>query len=112
MGCTASLQRIDHTPIDDPLAETGAGDGTVAAASTATTGSWDTTTAADADHVFLYSRSTFQPLDHDPATSGTYPCGIQGGDIVGYYQANGRNHGFLYNGSTYTNHRRSSPRAA
>ena len=34
---------------------------------------------------------------------GTFPSGISGGNIVGWYvDANGYAHGFLYNGSTYT----------
>jgi hypothetical protein len=34
---------------------------------------------------------------------GTYARGIDGGKIVGYYQdSGGTNHGFLYNGSSYT----------
>jgi len=33
--------------------------------------------------------------------SNTYPYGIDGGNIVGYY-SDGSTHGFIYDGTTYT----------
>ena len=85
------------------------------------------TDGADA-HGFLYSNGEFTILDHPNAGAvenptlippggysyllgsyqfdgwgGTFPSGISGGNIVGWYvDANGYAHGFLYNGSAYT----------
>jgi hypothetical protein len=51
--------------------------------------------------------TSYQTLDDPNAgtgrNSGTYPLGIDGGNIVGYYaDSSGNSHGFLYNGATYT----------
>jgi len=45
---------------------------------------------------------TFTTINY-PGASATFPTGIDGKNIVGYYwDASGNSHGFLYNGSTYT----------
>src|SRR5579864_7408962 len=44
---------------------------------------------------------TFTTLDV-PAGTDTEAAGISGGTIVGIYSANGVNHGFVYNGGTFT----------
>jgi hypothetical protein len=65
-------------------------------------------------HGFLFNGSTYTTLDDPNAggpysefyydvTGGTWVCGIEGNNIVGYYTDNSGNvHGFIYNGSTYT----------
>ena len=46
---------------------------------------------------------SFTTIDYPGAYYGTEPLGIDGNNIVGYYEyADVKNHGFLYNGSTYT----------
>lgn len=37
-----------------------------------------------------------------PGAGGTYITGIDGSNIVGYYVASGKYHGFLYNGASWT----------
>jgi hypothetical protein len=64
---------------------------------------------AAGSHGFLYNGTTYTSFD-DPLAlpnqigeNGTYPTGIDGNNIVGYYgNSFGRRHGFLYNGSAFT----------
>ena len=37
-----------------------------------------------------------------PGASGTRAYGIDGSNIVGYYERDGDIHGFIYDGTTYT----------
>jgi hypothetical protein len=46
-------------------------------------------------------RAGFVTIDV-PGATGTHVQGISGNNIVGYYQNATGQHGFLYNGSTYT----------
>src|SRR5215469_4223673 len=48
------------------------------------------------------AKAGFKTLDVPSATGGTFVWGIDGGNIVGYYTDGTGDHGFLYNGSTYT----------
>ncbi|HLI86737.1 MAG TPA: hypothetical protein VKV17_22720 [Bryobacteraceae bacterium] len=96
------------TPINDPLAGSGYGQGTYA---------WSINTAgavagyyvnSSGTHGFLDRNGVFTTLDDPNANYGTYALGINNlGEIVGYYVDNlGVNglayHGFLYNGSFTT----------
>ena len=52
---------------------------------------------------FSYNGTTYTTLNVPSATQGTFPLGIDGTNIVGYYRSSGAfTHGYLYNGSTYT----------
>lgn len=67
-------------------------------------------------HGFLYNGTGFTTLDDplydgaayataedpDPFDLGTFVTGISGNNIVGYYYGANGEHGFLYNGSTFT----------
>jgi hypothetical protein len=65
-------------------------------------------------HGFLFDGSAYTMLDAPAAagvyvlsdmdnTGGTFPMGISGDSVVGYYTAtNGVTHGFLYRGGTFT----------
>ena len=67
--------------------------------------------AAGVFYGFLYNGSSYTTID-DPSAShtfnnsgydGTAALGVSGSTIVGaYYDSSGVEHGFLYNGSTYT----------
>jgi hypothetical protein len=48
------------------------------------------------------AKAGFTTLDDPSATGGTYAWGIDGRNIVGYYTDKTGDHGFLYNGSSYT----------
>src|SRR5262249_4045185 len=46
---------------------------------------------------------TFTTLDGPAGTNATFARGINGsGQIVGYYDSNGSERGFIYSGGTYT----------
>src|SRR5262249_30448272 len=46
---------------------------------------------------------TYATLDDTSATPGnTFPQGVSGNNVVGYFVNGAGTHGFLYNGSTYT----------
>ena len=51
-------------------------------------------------HGFSYDGTTYTTLDV-PGASDTYPYGIDGINIVGWYR-DSSDHGFFYDGSTYT----------
>src|SRR5216110_212431 len=51
----------------------------------------------------VHAQYTYSTLDYPSTTSGTAAYGISGNNIVGFYtDSSAVNHGFLYNGSTYT----------
>jgi len=53
-------------------------------------------------YVAGHTRADWITLDY-PGSSATHACGIDGANIVGYYfDASGREHGFLYDGTTWT----------
>lgn len=50
---------------------------------------------------FLYNGSVFTQIVHPLGVNGTYPHGISGNNIVGYFEDSaGKDHGFVYNLST------------
>jgi hypothetical protein len=55
---------------------------------------------ANGYHGFLYDGSSFKTLDHPAATGGTFPLGIDGSRVVGYF-IDGGYHGFVYDGSSF-----------
>jgi hypothetical protein len=64
------------------------------------------------EHGFIHSGTDWSnnwttmddPNGVSSPTNGTFPLGISGTNIVGYYiDASGNTHGFLYNGNTWTN---------
>jgi len=56
-----------------------------------------------ATHGFLYDGTTYTTLDY-PSASRTYASGIDGSNIVGFYDdVSGNRHGFFYNGTIWTN---------
>ncbi len=57
-----------------------------------------TVTTADS----LSADGTFVPLNDPLATAGTHARGVSGPEVVGYYRDATGDHGFLYNGATYT----------
>jgi len=56
---------------------------------------------SNAVHGYIYDGAQFQTLNY-PAGSITVPRGIEGNKIVGSYFMSGGDHGWLYNGSTFT----------
>jgi hypothetical protein len=50
---------------------------------------------------FLYNGESWATLPSYPGATFAVPQGISGNNIVGYY-VDGREHGFLYNGTSYT----------
>jgi hypothetical protein len=52
------------------------------------------------EHGFVYNGSTFTAIDGPPGSLEAHAWGVDGNNIVGFYDT-GHRHGFLYNGSTY-----------
>ena len=48
------------------------------------------------------AKAGYVTLNDPSATVGTVAFGIDGGNIVGYYNDGSGEHGFLYNGTSYT----------
>ncbi len=98
-----SMQGVSATPNSGYVFA----DWTVNGAVVSTSAKYYFAVGSDINLVANFNKITYQTLDDPLASStsggGTWATGVDGGNIVGYYvDANGKTHGFLYNGTTYT----------